>query len=154
MVNFKGSNWYINQNKKLNFPQSFNINDKNVSNRSEIAEQLNKYFSEIGAATAANNVPKTRTKYTDYIQNPSLNSMLLEQIDQQHSIDSENKLKHKTRSGHDDISTKLIKKTIQNIILPITHIINISFASGIFPHQMKRAKVSPMYKSSQNELKH
>ena len=44
---------------------------------------------------------------------------------------------------HDDISTKLMKETIQNIILPITHIINRSFASGIFPDQMKRAKVIP-----------
>ena len=45
------------------------------------------------------NVPKTSKKYTDYIQNPSLNSMLLEQIDQQHIIDAANKLKPKTSSG-------------------------------------------------------
>ena len=96
------------QNNKLNFPQSFNIDNTNVSNRSEIAEQFNKYFSKIGASTA-NNVPKTSKKYTDYIQNPSLNSMLLEQIDQQHIIDAANKLKPKTSSGHDDMSTKLMK---------------------------------------------
>ena len=140
------------QNNKLNFPKSFNIDNKNVSNRSEIAEQFNKYFSKIGASTA-NNVPKTSKKYTDYIQNPSLNSMLLEQIDQHHIIDAANKLKPKTSSGHDDISTKIMNETIQNIILPITHIINRSFASGILPDQMKRAKVIPIYKSSsQNEL--
>ena len=40
------------QNNKLNFPQSFNIDNKNVSNRSEIAEQFNKYFSKIGASTS------------------------------------------------------------------------------------------------------
>ena len=98
--------------------------------------------------------PKQVKNTQDYIQNPSLNSMLLEQIDQQHIIDAANKLKPKTSSGHDDISTKLMKETIQNIILPITHIINRSFASGIFPDQMKRAKVIPIYKSSsQNELK-
>ena len=111
------------QNNKLNFSQSFNIDNKNVSNRSEIAEQFNKYFSKIGASTA-NNVHKTSKKYTDYIQNPSLNNMLLEQIDQQHIIDAANELKPKSISGHDDISTKLMKETIQNIILPITHISN------------------------------
>ena len=80
--------------------------------------------------------------------------MLLEHIDHQHIIDAANKLKPKTSSGHDDISTKLMKEAIQNIILPITHIINRSFASGIFPNKVKRAKVIPIYKSSsQNELK-
>ena len=82
--------------------------------------------------------------------------MLLEQIDQQYIIDAANKLKPKTcktSSGHDDISTKLMKETIQNIILPITHMINRSFASSIFPDQMKIVKVIPIYKSSsQNEL--
>ena len=37
------------QNDTSNFPESFNI-DKNVSNRTQIAESFNNYFSRIGVS--------------------------------------------------------------------------------------------------------
>ena len=58
------------------------------------------------------------------------------------------KLKSKSSFGHDEISTKLLKQTINNITLPITHIVNRSFITGIVPDQMKVAKVVPVFKSS------
>ena len=67
---------------------------------------------------------------------------------------SAKKLKPKTSSGFDNISTKLMKDTIDYIIEPITHILNQSLSSGIVPKQMKIAKVVPIYKSSdQNTFK-
>ena len=48
-----------------------------------------------------------------------------------------NKLKSKLSHGHDDISTKLLKNTITNILQPITHIINLSFNTGVVPQEMK-----------------
>ena len=58
------------------------------------------------------------------------------------------KLKPKASTGHDGVSTKFLKETINNIIQPITHVINKSLCTGIFPDQMKIAKVIPIYKSS------
>ena len=58
------------------------------------------------------------------------------------------KLKSKSSFGHDEISTKLLKQTINNITLPITHIVDRSFITGIVPDQMKVAKVVPVFKSS------
>jgi len=49
-------------------------------------------------------------------------------------------------SGFDEISSKLIKQTISNIIHPLTHIINRSINTGIVPDQLKLAKVSPVLK--------
>ena len=64
------------------------------------------------------------------------------------------KLQSKSSFGHDEISTKLLKQTINNITLPITHIINRSFITGIVPDQMKIAEVVPVYKSSErNSIK-
>ncbi len=48
-------------------------------------------------------------------------------------INTTSKLKIKTSSGHDSISTKLLKATIYEIIDPLTHIINQSFETGIVP---------------------
>ena len=57
-------------------------------------------------------------------------------------------LKPKLSQGYDGISTKLLKKTISNILQPITHIIHILFVTGI----VKIAKVIPIYKSSDQSL--
>ena len=62
------------------------------------------------------------------------------------------KLKSKLSCGHDEISSKLLKQTIINIITPLTHIINISFETGIVPNQLKIAKVVPLFKSADNSL--
>ena len=44
--------------------------------------------------------------------------------------------------------TKLLTKTIDKIINPITHIINLTFETGIFPNDFKCAKVIPIFKAS------
>ena len=67
--------------------------------------------------------------------------MYLEQIEPDQIIEVVNKLKPKLCSGHDDIPTKLLKLSIDSILLPITHIVNRSFSTGIFPNQLKIAKV-------------
>ena len=51
-----------------------------------------------------------------------------------------------------DVSFKLIKGTIAYTALPLTHIINISFQSEIFPDAMKLAKVIPLFKQVIKDL--
>ena len=58
----------------------------------------------------------------------------------------------KTSQGHDNISTKLLKETIDLILIPLTHIINQSFTSGIVPGNMKIAKIIPIFKSGNQEI--
>ena len=58
------------------------------------------------------------------------------------------KIQSKISSGHDDISSKIMKITINIIIEPLTHIINQSLKTGIVPSEMKIAKVIPIHKSS------
>ena len=61
-------------------------------------------------------------------------------------------MKPKTSHGHDNISTKLLKETIDLILIPLTHIINQSFTSGIVPGNMKIAKIIPIFKSGNQEI--
>ena len=56
-------------------------------------------------------------------------------------------MKPKSSHGEDGISTKLLTKTIDTILNPITHIINLTFETGIFPTDLKCAKVIPIHKS-------
>lgn len=49
-------------------------------------------------------------------------------------------------SGYDDIPPKVIKHSSALLTLPVTHIINLTFKTGIFPDKLKIAKVIPVHK--------
>jgi hypothetical protein len=57
-------------------------------------------------------------------------------------------LKPKTSCGYDDISPKFIKQCSQAIVMPLTYIANLSFEKGIFPTELKTAKVLPIFKAN------
>ena len=61
-------------------------------------------------------------------------------------------MKPETSSGHDNISTKLIKLSINNIIEPLTNIINTSLSTGIIPNLLKITKLIPIRKQSDKQL--
>ena len=57
-----------------------------------------------------------------------------------------NLLNNKTSSGHDGISTNLLKKIFSPLLKPLTTVINQSIRTGIFPSLLKIAKLIPLYK--------
>ena len=135
------------RNDKPIFPSHFTINNIHTSDKHTIAEEFNSYFSNIGHKTGQN-VPVAPHTFTHYLPDPVVQSMFLEPITENTIIQTAQKLKSKLSSGHDDISTKLLKETIAIISTPLSHIINISFVTGIVPDQLKIAKVVPIYKAS------
>jgi hypothetical protein len=140
------------QRNKSNFPSTFTINNKQVSVKSEITESFNNYFSNISIATSQN-IPKSKQSYTNYLNRSTgiSNSIFIEPVDSSYIIETANKLQPKLSSVHDEISPKLLKETLSEIIIPITHIINRSLDSGIVPDQLKIAKVIPIYKASDSD---
>ena len=83
---------------------------------------------------------------------PTLHSIFLAPVSQPNVLNITLKLKPKTSSGYDGISTKLLKATINEILEPLTHVINISFETGRVPNNLKIAKFIPIYKSSGKTL--
>jgi len=75
------------------------------------------------------------------------NSMYITPIDPDILINTAKSLKPKLSSGNDNISNKLMLQIIEDIAMPFTHIVNLSFSSGIVPRNMKIAKVIPIHKS-------
>ena len=100
------------QNNKSSFPQTFLINDAPTNERSQICESFNEYFSNIGLKTSQN-VNTSDKHFSHYMPNKLKNSMYLEPIESQVVLEAAIKLKAKLSSGHDNISTKLIKETIK-----------------------------------------
>ncbi len=77
--------------------------------------------------------------------------MYLEPVDQL-ILKIVNNLKAKTSFGYDEIPTKIIKKTIYNILHLLTYIINRSLDTGLFTDKLKIAKVIPIFKAQDSSL--
>ena len=59
-------------------------------------------------------------------------------------------LKNGKSPGWDNISNEVIKYVSYSILRPLVHVINLSFSGGVFPSELKVAKIIPIYKSGDN----
>ena len=112
-----------------------------------ISNMFCKYFSEIGP-TFAERIPAPEKSYDHYMKHPISNQSFFmsptDPIEITHIIMS---LKPKNSSGHDGISSKLLKTLNQSICIPMCTIINKSLKTDDVPRSMKIAKVIPIHKS-------
>ena len=49
-------------------------------------------------------------------------------------------------AGLDGLPAKFIIDSAESIVKPLTYIVNLSIESGVFPDDLKRAKIVPIYK--------
>ena len=96
-------------------------------------------------------VPTPNRDFTTYMPNRTRSSIFLDPVTNDDILDVTKNLKTKTSYGHDGISTKLLAKTIRQILDPITHITNLSLVTGIFPTELKRARVVPIFKAGDSD---
>ena len=61
-------------------------------------------------------------------------------------------MENKLTEGLDGMSNKFIKSIINSIAAPLTTVINKSLTEGIFPDEMKLAKIIPLFKSGNEKL--
>ncbi|XP_059045707.1 neuropeptide SIFamide receptor-like [Achroia grisella] len=73
-------------------------------------------------------------------------SMFLKPVSQNEVKRQVLSLNNTNSEGYDEICTKIIKDSIDEIIDVLTHLINLSFSSGTFPELLKASIVKPLYK--------
>ena len=76
-------------------------------------------------------------------------SMFLSPVDDQDIIRTVQNVKSKMSTDCNDLNMSMVKNSFANIVKPLKHICNVSFNTGIFPNQMKIAKVIPIVKSGE-----
>ena len=59
--------------------------------------------------------------------------------------------KDKKSKGYDGIDMCMLKKIIPHILTPLRHICNTSLSQGIFPDEMKIARIIPLFKSGDKQ---
>jgi hypothetical protein len=117
-------------------------NDSFTSN----VNQLNTFFATLGETTVAD-LPKS--DYSNYMKNVKSNShtFVLTETNQVEVLLTGLSLANKWSCGFDEISPAFLKSILHLILIPLTHIFNLSFRIGIVPIKLKLAKVVPIYKS-------
>ena len=139
-------NSVINKAKRNDMPLYFIKDNLQINSPSDIAKHFNDYFSNIGTELA-NSIPVTTKQYSSYLRNSPLNSFSLYLTDTNEIADIVTNLNNKVSCGVDDIPLNIMKQSIHSICSPLSAIVNCSFRTGLFPNQLKIAKICPIFKA-------
>ena len=135
----------INKKKYSICPEKIKINNKLISDKMMMSQQFNKYFVNIGK-NLAESINPSNASPSDYLKHSNPNSIFLKLVTQKEVNDIIKTIKLSS-PGWDDISGKIVSQSYQTFLEPLTHILNLSLTTGIFPQELKIAKVLPLFKS-------
>ena len=135
----------INKKKASNTCSRFLVNGQITNDKKKIANGFNKYFINIGP-NLANKIPDNNKSPTTYIVDRVLESMVIAAV-VENKVKSIIKCFKDSSSGWDAVSAKVVKATHSSFITPLTNIMNLSLRYGIFPAELKIARVIPLFKS-------
>ena len=128
-----------------------NINGTVTNNKQNIINYLNDYFTNIGSnimhkinkSTSDN----SNTYFTHFLRNLATSTFSFQLVTENEICEVIKCLNSKNSCGSDGISSKLIKYIFEELSMPLTVIINQIFTTGIFPDNLKTAKIHPLLKA-------
>ena len=127
-------------------------NSCHVTDKGVMANKFNDFFVNIGKDLASKLSTNTNTSYKDYMfENVNNLKFTFHEITETVVKNIILELKSKNSCGMDGITSKVIKTYCNVLCKPITIMINQSLNSGIFPDQLKIAKVLPIYKGNNSD---
>ena len=121
----------------------FQVNDKYVTDSLEIANSFNEFFVSIGPKLADKILSTTNP--LSYVNNCT-NSIVIPPVTIAEVCQTILSMKNSS-AGCDDFPARVAKQSIVSYIEPLTCLINRSFADGIFPNELKLARIVPIIKS-------
>ena len=136
----------LSKNSMETITDAFKVNNSTITDKTTIVNKFNDYFVNIGPSLASK-IPNSTKNYATYLKGNYKNSFALLPTTEEEVISTVNKMIPKCSSGFDEVSTDILKQSIHIIANPLTNIINESFSAGIFPDQLKIAKVRPIFKN-------
>ena len=134
------------------YPREFIINGKSESDKQIIANEFNKYYVNVGPNLAQQIVPPPNTTFRQYLDRPPDSEFSFNLVSSRTVLKVINSLQSKKSSGYDSISSQLLKEIKNEILEPVTLIINQCITTGIFPDKLKIAKVVPIYKKDDEKI--
>ena len=145
---WKGVNLITNcKQTKDDSPKLIISSGKSYDNPKDIATQLNTYFANV-APSLINKLNKQQTKkdFSLYLKNSVEPSFYLTPVTPTEVEDILDSLDDKKASDIYEFPVRIIKQIKSIIKAPLSVIFNESFSSGVFPDELKYAKVTPLHK--------
>ena len=136
----------INKKKRSTVSSKFIVNNSVITDKKSVANGFNTFFTNIGP-TLANNIPSSNLSANNYIRQGRLNDSIFLNPTSEGEIRNKIKLLKNGSSRWDEISAKIIKISWSPLLKPLCHIFNLSLFTGVFPDELKLAKVVPLYKA-------
>ena len=129
-------------------PKTVLVNEVSITQNSSIAENFNKYFTEIGP-NLAKKIGKSNKHFAQYLYK-HVSELSEHPLSINELKDAFFALKINKSAGYDNISFNIVKKCFGVLHKPLLHIFNLSLQTGIFPEKLKIAGVLPSFKGGDN----
>ena len=136
----------INKNKRSSISKTFKIDCETSDNEEVISNQFNDFFINIGP-NLASKIPPSNKNFNEFLPTSNINSIYLEPMTTPELIKIMKSLNNGA-PGYDEVNTECVKYSMESLAELLTHLINLSFRDGIFPDELKIAKVVPLYKAN------
>ena len=102
------------------YPTKFNDDARKVTGNIDIANGINRFFSNIGPALARN-IPKGNTNFTKYLNKTVEESIFLNPVTDEDIIEIVEDAETKYSKDHASIDMSLFKLVITYVVKPKTH---------------------------------
>ena len=140
----------INRKKSSASISKFLINGNIVEDNKIICEGFNDFYINVGPTLAAK-IPHFPKSPVDYLPASNPNSIFLDPVTSE-EVEKLVLLLKNSSPGWDDMDAKIIKKTYTLYLPILVHLTNLSLTKGIFPNQLKLARVVALFKSDDRML--
>lgn len=118
-----------------------------ISDPKIVAHYFNDYFTNVTGSSDKMTCNQKLREPENFINNYIEKLLFFNELTVQDTIKIIKDLKCKRSSGYDGIPTSVVKDCVEQIAVPITHLINSSFNEATFPHLLKISKIIPIHKS-------
>ena len=131
-------------------PKQLVINNKKITDKTEIANNFNEFFANVGPKLAEK-IPDVNKKFESYI--PVIDTSLLHTDLTEKEFETAFKsLKKDKAPGFDKVHVNVVLSVYDEVKKPLFQISKNSLKNGIVPENTKIAKISPTFKSGKKEL--
>ena len=135
----------INKKKDSGCSSRFMVNNRIITDKKEICNGFNSFFVNIGP-NLSKDIPSASKSPCTFMKNRVVHEMLISEVVEDEVRDLMKNLKDSS-AGWDCISSSVVKSTYENIISPLTYVSNLCISQGVFPTELKIARVIPLYKA-------
>jgi hypothetical protein len=124
-----------------------------ITSGSAVADIFNTHFKEVlttdSGSKSTQNVRMT-AEASDNSYNHNCN-IFLKPIDKKEYYEIISKITKKKSAGYDEVPANILKHASVYLMMPLIFLINMSFETGVFPEVLKKAIISPAFKSGDKE---